>query len=77
MAELTLMLRRVKRNNEKKLDLSNKELSFIPNDVYGLEKLEILNLSNNRITNLDEKIKLMVKLQVLDISNNSILDLPK
>ena len=57
MAELTLMLRRAKRNNEKKIDLSSREISFIPNDVYGLTKVEILNLSNNRLTSVDEKIK--------------------
>lgn len=53
MAELTLMLRRAKRNNEKKIDLSSRDISFIPNDVYGLSKIEILNLSQNRITSLD------------------------
>ena len=39
MAELTLMLRRAKRNNEKKIDLSARDIEFVPNDVYGLPKL--------------------------------------
>ena len=77
MAELTLLLRRAKRNNESKIDLSNKDISFIPNDVYSLLKVEILNLSNNRITALDEKISDLKALKVLDLSNNQLMDLPK
>lgn len=77
MAELTLLLRRAKRNNETKIDLSSREISFIPNDVYSLGKLEILDLSNNKITSLDEKISQLKNLKVLDLSGNSIMDLPK
>ena len=77
MAELTLLLRRAKRNNETKIDLSGKEISFIPNDIYSLSKVEILDLSNNRITSLGEKITQLSNLKVLDLSGNSIMDLPK
>ncbi len=53
MAELTLLLRKAKRTNDIKLDLSNKELHFIPSDLYTLSKLQILDLSGNRLTALD------------------------
>ena len=53
MAELTLALRRAKRANDTKIDLSNKEIEFLPKDLFTMTKLEIINLSNNRITALD------------------------
>lgn len=77
MAELTLVLRRAKRNNETKLDLSGREISFLPNDLYSLMKLEILNLSNNKIISVDEKINELKNLKVIDLSSNSLTDLPK
>jgi Leucine-rich repeat (LRR) protein len=77
MAELTLLLRRAKRNNETKLDLSGKDISFLPNDLYTLTKLEILNLSNNKIVTLDEKINELKNLKVIDLTGNSLSDLPK
>lgn len=77
MAELTLLLRKAKRSNDIKLDLSNREIHFIPSDLYSLSKLQILDLSGNRITSLDEKITQLTALKVLDLSNNSIMDLPR
>lgn len=77
MAELTLMLRKAKRSNDVKLDLSGREIHFLPSDLYGLSKLEILNLSNNAIVSLDEKIAQLSNLKVLDLSDNSIMDLPQ
>jgi Leucine-rich repeat (LRR) protein len=77
MAELTLSLRRAKRNNETKLDLSGQEICFLPNDIYSLTKLEILNLSNNKITTLDSKICELKNLKVIDLSDNSLIELPR
>lgn len=73
MAELTLLLRKAKRSNDVKLDLSNREIHFIPSDLFTLPKLEILDLSGNKITSLDEKISQLTNLKVLDLSNNSIM----
>lgn len=53
MAELTLLLRKAKRSNDIKLDLSNREIHFIPSDLYTLSKLQILDLSGNKIASID------------------------
>ena len=37
MSDLSLLLRRVKRGNEKKLELNNKSITFLPSDIYGLQ----------------------------------------
>lgn len=39
MSDLTVQLRHAKRNNETKLDLSTKNISFIPNEIYSLTNL--------------------------------------
>ena len=77
MAELTLLLRKAKRSNDIKLDFSNKDIDFLPSDLFGLSRLEILDLSNNRIVSIDEKITQLSNLKVLDLTGNSITELPK
>jgi Leucine-rich repeat (LRR) protein len=76
MSDLTVQLRHAKRNNETKLDLSCKNISFIPNEIYGLTNLEILNLSKNRISSIDSKIESLVNLKSLDLSDNSLMEVP-
>jgi Leucine-rich repeat (LRR) protein len=44
MTDIQLQIRRLKRSNETKLDLSGKSITFLPSDIYGLEKLEVLEL---------------------------------
>ena len=36
MSDLLLLIKRAKRNNETKLELGNKGLTYIPNDIYQL-----------------------------------------
>lgn len=76
MSDLTVLLRHAKRNNETKLDLSSKGISFIPNDVFALVNLEILNLSKNRLSSIDGKIDTLVNLKSLDVSDNSLMEVP-
>ena len=66
-------MRRAKRNKDTKLDLSGKSISYVPNEIFELDQLEILNLSNNQLTGLDPKIESLSNLKILDISNNSIM----
>ena len=51
-----------------KLDLSGKYISFIPPELYQLDKLEVLDLSNNKISYIDNKIFLLTNLKILDLS---------
>lgn len=39
MTELSVELRHAKRSNKKELDLSKRELSFIPKDVFTIRTL--------------------------------------
>lgn len=73
MSDLQLAIRHFKRSNSNKLDLSGKNMTFIPGEIYALEKLEILDLSNNKITSIDPKIAQMKNLKILDLSNNSLM----
>ena len=49
MTELSVFLRHAKRSNKKDLDLSNRQLSFIPKEIFTMRTLEELNLSDNKI----------------------------
>jgi hypothetical protein len=40
MAELTVFLRHAKRSNTKELDLSKRELTFVPKDVFSIRSIE-------------------------------------
>jgi Leucine-rich repeat (LRR) protein len=76
MMELSVFLRHAKRNNKKELDLSNRQLSFIPKEVFSMQKLEELNLSDNKIAVIEPEIKELFRLKVLNLDNNVITDLP-
>lgn len=76
MSELSVFLRQAKRSNKKELDLSLRELSFIPKDVFSIRTLEELNLSNNNITAIEPAIADLFRLKVLNLDNNALTDLP-
>lgn len=76
MSDILLIIKRAKRNNETKLELSNKGLTYIPNELFQLTQLEILDLSKNKISSIDSKISTLSNLKSLDVSNNNILNLP-
>lgn len=58
--------------NISKLDLSSKNLTSIPKEVFGLKNLRKLNLSDNKIKNIPKEIEDLELLENLDISNNRI-----
>jgi Leucine rich repeat len=76
MDDLSLSLRHAKRKGDTKLNLSDKGIGIIPQDLYGLTNLEVLDLSSNKITSLDAKIANLINLRFLDLSNNQIMSLP-
>ncbi len=55
-----------------KLNLSNKNLKTIPNNLYQYTNLEKLDLSKNRITSIPKDILKLRKLRTLDLSFNQI-----
>ena len=56
----------------KRLDLSNKNLNYLPKELVNLTKLEALNLKDNNFTEIPDFICKMKILVNLDFSNNNI-----
>lgn len=77
MTELSVELRHAKRSNRKELNLSKRELAFIPKDVFGIRTLEELDLSGNKLTNIEPAISELFRLKVLNLENNSLSELPE
>ena len=75
MTELTVFLRHAKRSNNKELDLSKRELGFIPKDVFTIRAIEVLNLSQNKIVSIEPAIADLFRLKVLNLEENSIVEL--
>ena len=75
MDDIVLKVRRCKRGNEVKLDISNRQISIIPLEVFQLTNLEMLDLSNNKISSIDSKLSNLKNLKFLDLSNNSIVNI--
>lgn len=55
-----------------KLDLRNKQLTEIPDEVFKLRNLRKLDLRNNNLKTLPIEISKLLRLEVLDISYNDI-----
>lgn len=59
------------------LDLSGKELSTVPNEVFEFPNLYELNLSNNNISTFPTQLLDIESLVTLDLSDNNISSIPK
>ncbi|MCX6781804.1 MAG: leucine-rich repeat domain-containing protein [Candidatus Magasanikbacteria bacterium] len=60
-----------------KLDLSNQQLTKVPEYVFNMTNLEELNLSNNQLTGaIQSQIGQLKKLKVLNASNNLMTGVP-
>ena len=63
--------------NAIKLDLSNKDLTKVPDYVFSMKQLEELNLSNNQLTGaIPSQIGQLKNLKVLNLSHNLMTGLP-
>ncbi|CAH1264332.1 LRRIQ4 [Branchiostoma lanceolatum] len=59
------------------LDLSNKSLMSIPEEVFDITELECLILSDNSLTSIPEAIGRLQKLRRLDADRNMLTSLPR
>lgn len=59
------------------LNLNSNELTAIPNELFGLQSLEILQMRNNGILELSENIGNLNKLLTLDITQNQLKKMPE
>jgi Leucine-rich repeat (LRR) protein len=59
------------------LDLSNKKLKFLPEQISLLRGLRVLNLSGNELMDLPEKMSALTKLRNLCINNNQFSCVPR
>ncbi len=57
------------------INLSNQNLTKIPDEVYSYHHLRKLNLSGNKITNISSQIVQLKRLKVLNLSNNNFTQL--
>jgi len=58
--------------NASKINLSNKDLSVFPTELFKCKNLKKLNLSNNRISSVPKDIYKLSRLENLDLSENRI-----
>jgi internalin A len=58
------------------LDLSNLELTTVPDAITQLTNLQKLDLSHNQLTSLSDEIAQLTNLQKLYLSNNQLTSLP-
>ncbi|NHJ46912.1 MAG: hypothetical protein FK733_03910 [Asgard group archaeon] len=58
------------------LNLSNLKLSKIPDIIFSLKELIVLELSQNNLTEFPEKIQNLDKLTILNLANNRINYVP-
>ncbi|ASS49470.1 MAG: hypothetical protein A3D31_02875 [Candidatus Fluviicola riflensis] len=59
-----------------RLDLSETELTELPNRLYKLTALEYLNLSTNKLAHVAPELGQLTRLSYLDLSHNQLSQLP-
>ncbi|XP_078664083.1 uncharacterized protein LOC144907150 [Branchiostoma floridae x Branchiostoma belcheri] len=73
----TLNLRPKKVKGGLQLDLSNKGLASVPEEVFHVTDIQYLHLNNNRLTRIPEAIGRLQKLRRLDAFDNLLTSLPQ
>ncbi|MDB5186391.1 MAG: leucine-rich repeat-containing protein 40-like [Candidatus Saccharibacteria bacterium] len=63
-------------NRGSTLDLSNKQLTQLPDSALSDTGIAQLNISNNQLTDLPEDISRLQKLEVLNVENNRLSSIP-
>ncbi|MBD2141376.1 leucine-rich repeat domain-containing protein [Anabaena sp. FACHB-1250] len=75
--ELLQIIEKAARNKETTLNLSNNQLTTLPEAIAQLSNLTVLYLSDNQLTRLPEAIAQLSNLTGLDLSNNQLTRLPE
>ncbi|MEH1813312.1 MAG: COR domain-containing protein [Nostoc sp.] len=70
-------IEKARRKRAVELDLSDMELTEIPEAIASLSQLQELNLSSNQLTELPEAIASLTQLQTLNLSRNQLTALPE
>jgi len=63
-------------NSITEIDLSSKNITILPIEIFLMKNLQSLDLRNNYITALPEEIKNLQELKVLKLNGNNIYELP-
>jgi Leucine-rich repeat (LRR) protein len=83
MDDLSIVLRHWKRSKDTKLNLSEKGITILPQEIFSstyselLAQLEVLDLSGNKLSSLDDRLIGLPSLKFLNLANNQIISLPK
>ncbi len=74
--ELIFFIKKAKEKNTKTLDLSNRDLDYLPPEIGELTSLEHLDLSYNYIERIPPEFGKLVNLKTLLLLRNKIKELP-
>ena len=74
--EVLQLIEQTQAENSTELDLSGKELTEIPPEIFQLSNLQILALFSNKITKIPNAIAALSNLQDLSLANNQITEIP-
>jgi len=69
-------IRKAREENRKELRLAFKSLTQIPDQVFNLHQLEVLDLSGNKITSVPERIRDLDNLREIDLRSNPVRHVP-
>ena len=75
--ELLQVIERAAKEDLQSLDLSNNQLSSLPQEIGKLTSLQLLDLRSNQLSSLPQEIGKLTSLQLLDLSNNQLSSLPQ
>ncbi|CAK9102598.1 unnamed protein product [Durusdinium trenchii] len=75
-SDVSLAIRRARRNNAKNLDLSRRGLKTWPVELFNLRQLESLDVSGNELSSVDPNLTQLEALEELDLSGNKLESLP-
>lgn len=75
--EIKYLIDRIKNSGCQHLDLSNKDITEIPEEIGELTNVKTLDLSFNHISKLPESITKLTNLEELFLMRNSISELPE
>jgi internalin A len=77
LTHVTALIEEARKNRATKLNLSDTNLTELPESLGQLTQLKSLNLSNNQLTELPEFIGQLTQLQTLVLSLNELTELPE